>query len=65
MKKITSFTHHTTAEGERITFTHSVIDENTGQLLKSNERQTLIVIDDSILKAIGTINNFLLEKIAD
>ena len=59
MKKITSFTHHTTAEGERVTFTHSIIDDNTGQLLKSNERRTLIVIDDSILKAIETINDFL------
>ena len=52
MKKVTSFTHHTTAEGERITFTYSEIDESTGQLLASNVRNTLIVLDEEILDAV-------------
>lgn len=63
MKKVTSFTHHTTAEGERITFTYSTIDEETGQLLESNVRNTLVVLDEGILGAVKTINNFLTERI--
>jgi len=62
MKKITSFTHHTTAEGERATFTYSEINED-GALVKSNERATLIVMDETILSAISEINAFLTGKI--
>lgn len=62
MKKITSFTHHTTAEGERISYTFSEIDDN-GKIIKSNERRTLIAIRDKELEAIRTINEFLLEKV--
>lgn len=65
MKKVTSFTHHTTAEGERVTFTYSVIDEESGQLLKSNERNTMIVLDGNILSAINTINGFLTDRITE
>lgn len=63
MKKVTSFTHHTTAEGERIAFTYSTIDEETGQLLASNVRNTLIVLDERILDAIKTVNDFLTARI--
>lgn len=63
MKKVTSFTHHTTAEGERITFTYSEIDESTGKLLASNVRDTLIVMDEGILDAVKKVNGFLLSKI--
>lgn len=63
MKKVTSFTHHTTAEGERITFTYSNIDEETGQLLESNVRNTLIVLDTEILDAVKKINEFLTVRI--
>ena len=62
MKKITSFTHHTTAEGERISYTFSEIDDN-GKIIKSNERRTLIAIREKELEAIKTINEFILEKV--
>lgn len=60
--KITSFTAHLTAEGMRVTFTFSVIDEN-GNLIKSNQRATCIVLDDNTLNAIETINTWLHNKI--
>lgn len=64
IKKITSFTHHTTAEGERVTYTYSVIDES-GALIKSNQRATLIVTDSNIVKAIEAINEFLYPRIPE
>lgn len=64
IKKVTSFTGHQTAEGTRLTFTYSIIDEN-GNLVKSNQRATIIVLDDGINKAITTIEAFLRDKIPE
>lgn len=60
--KITSFTAHRTAEGMRVTFTYSVIDDN-GNLVKSNQRATLIVMSADIEEAIAKINTWLLTKV--
>lgn len=63
-KKITSFTAHQTAEGMRVSYTYSVIDSN-GNLLKSNQRETCIVMSDDILSAIGEINAWLNDKLTN
>lgn len=60
--KITSFTAHQTAEGMRVTFTYSVIDAD-GNLVKSNQRATVIVLDEGINADIATINEWLLGKV--
>ena len=64
IKKITSFTAHQTAEGMRLTFTYSIIDEE-GNVIKSNARATTIVLDTEILGNISDINDFLLNKIPE
>lgn len=66
INKITSFTAHQTAEGMRLTFTYSVIDEN-GNVIKSNVRATTIVLDKDIevFNSIAVINDFLLHKIPE
>lgn len=60
--KITSFTAHQTAEGMRITFTYSLIDED-GNIVKSNQRATTIALKEEITTAIATIDKWLLEKV--
>lgn len=60
--KITSFTAHLTAEGMRVTFTYSVIDAD-GNLVKSNYRATVIVLEEDINSAINGINTWLLNKV--
>lgn len=60
--KITSFTAHQTAEGMRLTYTYSVINED-GALIKSNQRATVIVLDEDINAAIGNIHEWLLTKV--
>ena len=49
--KITSFTSFTTAEGERLSYTYSKIDEETGDIIDSNIRRTIVIpeIEDSVL----------------
>lgn len=61
IKKITSFTSHTTSEGERISYTYSEIDEN-GTVVTSNKRATCIVLDVEIQECINKINTFLLNR---
>lgn len=64
MKKITAYSIHTTAEGERAAFTYSEIDSN-GVIVKQNERAEVILVDPAILEAANKIYDFLLEKIPD
>lgn len=62
IKRITSFTHHKTAEGDRLSYTFSEIDPE-GNLVKSNERATCIVMDAAVLKQIEEVNKFLQIKL--
>jgi len=55
MKKITSFTHHVTGEGSRISYTYSEIDDH-GKMLRSNERENFIVLDPELQKNIDAID---------
>lgn len=61
IKKITSFTGHETAEGKRLSYTYSEIDES-GNLIKANERKTCIILDSEVEKAYNTLNKFLLDR---
>lgn len=45
MKVPTSVTIHTTSEGQRISFTYSIVDENTGAVLQDNVRESRVVMD--------------------
>ncbi|MBS5937105.1 hypothetical protein [Clostridium sp.] len=61
VKKITSFTAHTTAEGQRISYTYSEIDES-GSIVIGNDRVSCIVLDNEVLGHIEKINEFLLNR---
>lgn len=60
--RITSITAHQTPEGQRVSFTYSVIDDD-GNLVKSNARHTVIVLDDEINECISKINEWVLSKV--
>ena len=62
IQKITSFTHHMTGEGSRLSATYSEITEE-GILLKSNERFNVIVVDETIQAYIDALNDYLSTKI--
>ncbi len=66
--KITSVTSHVTGEGNRLSYTYSVIDVNTGTLVSDNNRKNLVVLDgieanDEIIECIQKINRYVLEKL--
>lgn len=58
MKKITSFTAHVTAEGQRISYTYSEIDES-GNLKSQNNRENFIVMDSVLTGHIEAINTYI------
>jgi len=62
IKKITSFTSHKTGEGTRLSATYSEITEG-GQLVKSNERFNVIVVDEEMQAHIDSLTEFLQGKI--
>lgn len=54
-KTVTSVTLHTTAEGQRLSYTYSELDDS-GRLINSNKRESIVVLDtpenSSVLSAI-------------
>ena len=57
MKKVTSMTILTTAEGKRLSLTFSEIDDN-GNIIKENERANRVVVDGNALGIIAELEDF-------
>lgn len=67
MKVLTSVTMHTTSEGQRLSYTHSVVDENTGAIIQDNVRESMIVMDVpvnmDVLEHIAAIKKYVNDKL--
>lgn len=57
MKKVTSMTILTTAEGKRLSLTFSEIDDS-GNIIKENERANRVVVDGNALGIIAELEDF-------
>lgn len=64
MKKLTSFTAHVTAEGQRISYTYSEIDDS-GNLMSQNNRENFIVMDAVLMEHINAINTYINERLQE
>ena len=66
MKKVTSATMHTTSEGQRMSYTYSDIDEDTGKVISENNRESMVVLDipanKEILEHINAVMDYIKEK---
>lgn len=58
MKRLTSFTHLTTGEGDRIAYTYSEID-SAGNLISQNNKGNFIAVDEELIEHIRAIQNFI------
>ena len=67
IKQVTSVTLHQTSEGQRISYTYSVIDENTGIVQSENNRESIVVLNitanESVLQSIESITTYVKGKI--
>lgn len=57
MKKVTSMTILTTAEGKRLSITFSQIDDK-GNIVKENERVNKVVVNNNMLNNIAELEGF-------
>lgn len=66
IKKVTSFTHHVTGEGSRISATYSEISES-GEIIRSNVRFNTVVLDTDTetLGHIQALNDYVTSKIPE
>lgn len=66
IKKVTSFTHHVTGEGSRISATYSELSES-GEIIRSNVRFNTVVLDTDteMTEHIKAINDFVSAKIPE
>lgn len=62
MKKVTSFTHLVTGEGDRIAFTYSEISES-GELVSQNNKGNFIIVDQSVKNAVDLVNQYINERL--
>lgn len=67
INKITSVTSHVTGEGQRLSYTYSVIDGASGAVISDNNRESLVVIDgiaenDAVLVHIRAIEDYIKGK---
>lgn len=58
MKKVTSFTHLITGEGDRIAFTYSELD-STGNLVSQNNKGNFVAVDPELVSHINAINDYI------
>lgn len=62
MKVLTSFAVVSTGEGKRVSYTHSVIDEE-GNVLRSNVRKSFIATGEALLADIAAIEAAVEERL--
>ncbi len=55
MKKATSVTAWNDAVGKRLSITYSEIDEETGKIIKDNDRKDVVVMDKNAEKLIDDL----------
>lgn len=63
MKKLTSFTHLVTGEGDRIAYTYSEIDPE-GNLVSQNNKGNFIAVDAELIEHIRTIQEYISNKLS-
>lgn len=56
MKKLSAVAIVTTAEGERVSYTHMELDDS-GNITSQNNRGSFVALDGEVLAAISTLKN--------
>lgn len=62
IKKLTSFMKLSTGEGDRIAFSYSLIDTDTGKVVSQNERGNFIILDDDVAAHVAAIEKYIKEN---
>lgn len=59
IKKLTSFMKLSTGEGDRIAFTYSTIDTESGKVLSQNEKGNFLIFDEGLSTNVKAIETYI------
>ncbi len=62
MKQLSSFLVLNVSGGDRVSFTYDVIDENTGDLVNSNVKESFFVVNNGLKSHIDAIREYIREN---
>lgn len=65
IKKLTSFMKLSTGEGDRIAFSYSVIDKDSGKIVEQNQRGNFLILDDDVVAHVAAIEKYIKENKLD
>lgn len=59
MKQLSSYLVLNVNGGDRVSFTYDEIDEETGNLVASNKKESFFVVDENLREHIEAIRDFI------
>lgn len=62
MKQLSSFLVLNVNGGDRVSYTYDNIDDSTGELVGSNEKETFYVVDEGLRGHIDSIRDYIREN---
>lgn len=62
MKQLSSFMALSVNGGDRISFTYDEVNENTGDLESTNNKESFFVVDDELRGHVEAIREFIREN---
>lgn len=66
MKQLSSFMALSVNGGDRISFTYDEVDENTGNLVSTNNKESFFVVDSALRGHVEAIREFIRDnKLSD
>lgn len=66
MKQLSSFMVLNVNGGDRVSFTYDTIDENTGDMIDTNTKESFFVVDEALRDHINAVRDYIREhKLAD
>ena len=65
MKKLTSFMKLQTGEGDRIAFSYSIIDTDSGKIVEQNQRGNFLILDDGVAEHVAAIEKYITDNNLD
>lgn len=66
MKQLSSFMAINVNGGDRVSFTYDIIDDETGNVVDVNKKESFFVVDDDLRASINEVRDYIRQhKLAD
>lgn len=59
MKQLSSFMVLNVNGGDRVSFTYDTIDDNTGDVIDTNTKESFFVVDETLRSHIETVRDYI------